>query len=278
MKSILTKFISIVSFLSLILSITMISAQAVDDIHVQLDGQELHFDVPPQIINDRTMLPIRGVFEAMGATVQWDASTNTAIARKDDIIVSMTVGSNQFYYKSTTLKNNPHTMDTEVVNIDGRVLAPMRVVANILGYCVTWSHQNRTAYIETPKTTASGYCYNGTNVPTFNQITWQGLSDASINFAGIYQYTYRYAEDKKTFVDDDLGKYKDLLVANGWIASGTFKYSDYWTSYHFEKDDVKVSINVNLDAIENVRLYRLPYYISIVFADGYGISLFDISK
>lgn len=40
-------------------------------------SQQLTLDVPPMIINDRTMLPARAVAEAYGASVSWDGTTNT---------------------------------------------------------------------------------------------------------------------------------------------------------------------------------------------------------
>ena len=42
------------------------------------DVRALTFDVPPQLINNRTMVPLRTIFEAMGAKVDWDDSTQTA--------------------------------------------------------------------------------------------------------------------------------------------------------------------------------------------------------
>ena len=50
------------------------------DISVYLDGQPLTFDVQPQIINGRTVVPLRAIFEAMGAKVNWDGDTQTVTA------------------------------------------------------------------------------------------------------------------------------------------------------------------------------------------------------
>ena len=49
------------------------------------------FDVSPQTINDRTMVPIRAIFEAMGANVDWADITQTAISTKDSTTVKMTL-------------------------------------------------------------------------------------------------------------------------------------------------------------------------------------------
>ena len=44
-------------------------------IKVIYNEKAIDFDVPPQIINDRTMVPLRAIFEAIGATVNWDEAT-----------------------------------------------------------------------------------------------------------------------------------------------------------------------------------------------------------
>jgi len=57
------------------------SAPAQSEIRVFLDGHPLSFDAPPIIMNGRTLVPLRAIFEAMNATVNWDASTQTVTAQ-----------------------------------------------------------------------------------------------------------------------------------------------------------------------------------------------------
>ena len=52
-----------------------------DEIRVVLDGEALRFDVPPVIRNGRTLVPLREVFEAMGAEVSWDGDAQTVTYR-----------------------------------------------------------------------------------------------------------------------------------------------------------------------------------------------------
>jgi hypothetical protein len=60
---------------------------------VQLDGRQLYFDVPPVIDNGRTLVPLRVIFEAMGATVAWDDATKTVTAIKGNTTVILKLGS-----------------------------------------------------------------------------------------------------------------------------------------------------------------------------------------
>lgn len=56
----------------------------IDDSVYYVDEDERFFDVPPQIINDRTMIPARAVAEALGCTVEWDQATKTVIITTAD--------------------------------------------------------------------------------------------------------------------------------------------------------------------------------------------------
>ena len=51
-------------------------AYADQPIKLIVNGQEIQCDVPPQIINGRTMVPIRAVAQALGCQAQWDSSAN----------------------------------------------------------------------------------------------------------------------------------------------------------------------------------------------------------
>nr|WP_252891765.1 stalk domain-containing protein [Thermoclostridium stercorarium] len=53
-------------------------------VRIQLNGREMFFDTDPYFSNGRTMVPLRGIMEALGATVGWDSSTGTIWASKGD--------------------------------------------------------------------------------------------------------------------------------------------------------------------------------------------------
>lgn len=63
-------------------------------IRLQLNGTELFLDTDPYFENQTTMVPMRGIMEALGAQVGWDANTGTLWAQKGDIRVEMWNGSN----------------------------------------------------------------------------------------------------------------------------------------------------------------------------------------
>lgn len=123
-------------------------ATAADVPTVRVNGYAVEFtDVAPFIdANDRTMMPLRIVGEALGATVDWIDSTGTAVISKNGITVECPIG-------STTLNiNNNGTwttlaMDTEAVAIDGSTYLPIRFVAEALEGFVDYSDTYNTVGI-----------------------------------------------------------------------------------------------------------------------------------
>ena len=116
--------------------------EAAEPIKVYLDGELLVFDVQPQIINDRTMVPMRVIFEALGAKVDWNDKTKTITATKDGLVVKTTIGDKNIYVNGVK-----KTMDVAPVIVNGRTLVPVRFVSEALGCDVEWNPKARTVYI-----------------------------------------------------------------------------------------------------------------------------------
>lgn len=120
---------------------------AENDIKVVLNGEELSFDVPPQSIDGRTMVPMRKIFESMGAVVNWDNDSKTVTAVKDDITVIMQIN-------NTTIRvnNDEIVLDVPPQIVDTRTLVPARAVAESLNADVAWDGETRTVIITDKKT------------------------------------------------------------------------------------------------------------------------------
>ena len=122
-----------------------------DDINVVLDGKNLSFDVPPQIINGRTLVPLRVIFEALGASVRWSDLTQTVTAVRGNTTVALQIGS------SILIKNGtPITLDVPAQLIDSRTMVPARAVAEAFGADVRWSDSTQTVTITTGETGSTG--------------------------------------------------------------------------------------------------------------------------
>ena len=119
-------------------------APADDGIKVLLNGEAIDFaDVEPQIINDRTMVPLRAIFEALGAEVAWDDASKTVTAKKGDITIKMTIGADSF-----TKNDEKIALDSPATIVDSRTLVPVRAIAESFGSKVGWDGESKTVTIE----------------------------------------------------------------------------------------------------------------------------------
>ena len=137
------KYISVIVMVVLIF--TAIPATA-GGVRVTLDGMYMTFDAPPQIANNRVMVPMRAIFEALGAEVFWDEDTQTVIAHiiNDEIIVMLTIGSYTMLVDGFGFE-----IDAPPMIVDNRTLVPIRIVSELLGARVDWNEETSTVIIRT---------------------------------------------------------------------------------------------------------------------------------
>lgn len=143
MKRIFALFLVLVSMVS-----CMVVAGAEDDITVTVNGSVVEFDVPPQIIKGRTMVPMRKVFEALGARIEWIAEMQLVIATYKTTVISMRINADNFTVTDVLNgENATKNLDVPARIIDGRTLIPLRAVSEALGKTVEWDGSTRTAII-----------------------------------------------------------------------------------------------------------------------------------
>lgn len=100
---------------------------------VFLDGSRVYFDVPPLLEKGRTLVPLRAIFEALGAEVGWDEATRTVTAAKPGVSLSLTVDSTRALVNETEM-----ILDVPAKVVEGRTLVPLRFVGEALGASVEW--------------------------------------------------------------------------------------------------------------------------------------------
>lgn len=139
---------STLAFLLLVVMFTLVStsvsANSQQAISVVVDGYEVEFDVEPTIINGRTMVPLRAIFEAFGATVEWNQSTKTVTSNKTETTVNLTVGSKTMY-----VNGSEEILDEPATIIDSRTLVPVRAISEAFNCQVDWDGSTKTVLITT---------------------------------------------------------------------------------------------------------------------------------
>lgn len=112
------------------------------EISVTVNGTKLDLDQPPIAVNNRTLLPIRAIFQAFGATVNWNPDTQTATSTVGDKTITIPLGSNEIYVNDETV-----TLDVAATAMGNRILVPARAVAESLGCNVQWIGETSTVVI-----------------------------------------------------------------------------------------------------------------------------------
>lgn len=108
------------------------------DISVWVNGSPLRLETSPRVKDGRTLVPLRPIFEALGATIDWNGTTSTVTAWLGARTVQLQIGN-----PVALIAGSPYTMDVPAVIHEGRTLVPVRFVAEALGATVGWDSTTR---------------------------------------------------------------------------------------------------------------------------------------
>lgn len=120
------------------------SAFAYPPVTVVVDGQTLSFDQPPVIQDDRVLVPMRAIFQALGAAVYWDEPAQTVTAQTAADSLQFRIGDTGLY-KNGALA---YSMSVPAQIINERTLVPIRAVSESFGAAVGWDEASYTVTIQ----------------------------------------------------------------------------------------------------------------------------------
>lgn len=122
---------------------TFFTVNQTGQIIVFIDGQLQSYSKPPVKINSRVLVPMRAVFEAFGAKVDWDEATQTVTATKDGDVIQLTIGSKIAYKNGQKI-----TMDVPAILYNNETtMVPIRFVSEALGARVSWDGYSNSVII-----------------------------------------------------------------------------------------------------------------------------------
>src|SRR5215472_3215299 len=111
-------------------------------VRVLVDGQPVSFDVPPVVALGRVLVPLRGVFNRLGAIVTWDPGSQTVMAARGDTSIVLRIGDTQAH-----INGQPTLMDVPALLVGGRTMVPLRFISQALGSQVSWDAASTTVQI-----------------------------------------------------------------------------------------------------------------------------------
>ena len=180
---------------------------AANDIKVKIDGVELSFnpwEQPPIIQNDTTLVPMRAIFQALGATVDWDSANKLVTGKKGDITVVLKIDS-----ATAQINGKEVQLSVPATIIHDNTMVPLRFISESFDYNVAWDEATKTVSISTDS-------FTGT--PT----------NITVSAKDVKLYRYVNGVPKQTFtkefaknVDENIGV--ELILEHEKIASDAYK-------------------------------------------------------
>jgi len=117
---------------SLVASMLIVPAMA-QEVSVYLNNERMVFDQNPIIENGRTLVPLRSIFEGLGAEVIWDAGKQEITGTTEDKEIILRIGDT-----SASVNGEEVVLDVPAKIENGRTLVPLRFISESLDAQVKW--------------------------------------------------------------------------------------------------------------------------------------------
>ena len=138
-------FISFILIVSALLSLLSLNVVADDSLKIYVNEQVLQCDVAPFIQNGRTMVPMRKIFEALNAKVDWNGNTQTITATKDNTEIILRINNNTIYNNGVA-----EILDVAPIIVNDSTFVPIRAISQSLNAEVEWLENTHSVYINSP--------------------------------------------------------------------------------------------------------------------------------
>lgn len=147
---------------ALLASVTVPSLAQVRPVAVQLNGQPLALSATPLQLNGRTLLPLRDVFESLGAQVNWNPTAQSIAAQSGTTQIQLGINNPVAFVNGRNV-----TLDQPAILVGGRAFVPLRFVAEATGAQVDYNSQLQLVSIQKNNPFATG----GTQVADYRDDT-----------------------------------------------------------------------------------------------------------
>jgi len=193
------RFLSFVLVLSVLYHCsTMYANEGTGEIFVYLDGERLEFDVMPMIIDGRTMVPMRVIFEALDAPLRWYENRQMIFTSCDRYSITFQIGNPLVTFwtrhgnagDGTAVAEYGFDIELDVPPqiVDGRTLVPLRAISEIFDAVVEWDAGTRNVLIDTIRSAVDFEAVDeGFRAPIPRQNYWRPLPD----YDDVYYVTNR---------------------------------------------------------------------------------------
>ena len=216
-----------------------------------LNGKKLRTDVPPVIVDGRTLIPVRALFENINANVEWDDKTRTVTISYSTKKIKLTIDSKDALINGVTKK-----LDVAATIIDDRTMIPVRFVSENLGFVVGWDDKTRTVSVTTGSVNTNKLTgVTVTNEKEGSYVTLKGLGgivpkESKLTSPNrlIFDFQSTTMLSKTTSLTGENVYFKKIRVAQfntvtTRVVLDMDKFSEYKITTH--KDDLIISFGKN---------------------------------
>ena len=127
------------------LVVSGLASASLGGIKARVDGSAVNFpDAQPMMVNNRVMVPLRGVFEKMNASVEYDAATHTVTTQSGGDKIQLTLGS-----RAATVNGSDLMIDVAPYTKDGSTMVPLRFISEAMNAEVAWVDATQSVEILT---------------------------------------------------------------------------------------------------------------------------------
>ena len=191
MKRSLSFFFMVIFIFQILTSPISLGAQVI----LKINNQQKVYDQEPILIGNRVFVPLRGIFEDLGAEVQWDAQDQTVTAQKGSTVVKIQIGNT-----NAIVNDKNVTMDQAPQIRNRRTVVPIRFVSEALGAIVDWDNSSRTVFIYTEESSKE-FAFRGIALGTAEERVLEQLGTPARKDSSEYGFQwYIYNQDYKQYI------------------------------------------------------------------------------
>ena len=214
------------------------------DINLYIDDVPVTTDVKPVAFDGRTFLPVRSIFESLGANVEWVQATSQVVVSSEHSTIVLSPGSNIAYVDSI-----PFVLDAVPMVMNQRVLIPIRFVSEKLGYKVLWNQSDTSVRIYSDDANSKK-----NSVEKIEVCEERNSVIVSIYTTSPAKPTVSYASSPNRFIADYIGA--DLYIRDGKKVYGSALVNEVRYAIHDEYTRVVIEspteVRYNVEYIDNI--------------------------
>ena len=200
--------------LSALLLLSALPALAAGEIKVVVNGEEIYFDQPPVVQNGRTLVPIRGVFEALGYTVSWNGENQQITIANHYEVLRCWLGDDH-YEKREGCFAEEGRFDVAPQAMNGRTLVPVRAISEAFDCDVEWNGDTNTVVINDADTIKIGVLQfvQHTALDAANDGFVDAINDSGLKVYIEQKNAYADANEAAVIAEEFVQDSKDLIFA-----------------------------------------------------------------